>query len=155
MEGKIKIVVIDDERDICLLIKENLEITGRFAVITTSSPLEAEQLCQQEQPDLILMDVVMPNRKGSDIVESLKKDPGTKRIPIIIMSGLGEMVYFKDKDKWSWLPNMPIVKERGEIIHEFNPNIAAQAYGVRAYIDKPFGAKRLIELIDEVLGLSK
>jgi len=46
------------------------------------------------------------------------------------MSGLGEMVYIKDIDKWRWLPNTPIVHERGKVVEERYPWKAAEAYDV-------------------------
>lgn len=151
MAEKKKVVVIDDEEDLCFLVKENLEATGEFEVIAVTDPLTAETVCKQHKPALVLLDVVMPTRKGSDVAKALKKDPLTKSIPIIIMSGLGEMVYFKDKAKWDWLPNRPIVRQRGEVIDEKVPRRAAEAYGVDAYISKPFATPDLVETINYLL----
>jgi len=150
MEKK-RILVIDDEEDLCFLIKENLEQTGKFDVITLSNALEAERTVEIEMPDLVLLDVVMPGKKGSDIATALKNNPVTQRIPIIIMSGLGEMVYYKNLKRWKWLPNRPIVFKRGEVIHESLPEHAAEAYGVDDYIAKPFSTGQLLGLISGVL----
>ena len=153
MNNKKKIVVIDDEKDLCELIKDNLENEeqGKFQVITVNDETKAEETCLGEKPDLILLDVVMPKIKGSEIAKSLKENPQTKNIPIIIMSGLGEMVYFKRKDKWQWLPNRPVVKNRGKIIEEKIPSRAATAYGVEGYIEKPFSIEVLIDIITDIL----
>lgn len=150
METKKKILVIDDDEDLCLLIKDDLEETGKFVVITLTSPINAENVCKKEDPDLILLDIVMPERKGSDVAVALKADPLTQNIPIIIMSGLGELVYQKKEQKWLWLPNRPIVFKRGEVIHERIPERAADAYGVENYIAKPFTTQELLKKIDDI-----
>ncbi len=147
MDQKIKILVVDDERDICILLKESLELEGSFEVVATDNPFEVERLCLSYKPDLIILDVVMPKRSGTEIVLSLKKNEVFGKIPIIIMSGLGEMVYIKKKNKWCWLPNRPVVHERGEICQERTSEKAAQAYGVEDYIEKPFDPDTLIEKI--------
>lgn len=150
MEFKKKILIIDDEEDLCLLLKGNLENTGKFEVITISDPQKTEMACKAINPDLILLDVVMPVRKGGDVVQALRSDPITQNIPIIIMSGLGEMVYLKKRDEWKWLPNRPIVHQRGEIVREHRHERAAAAYGVDDYITKPFVTKELLKVIENV-----
>ena len=155
MAEKKKIMVIDDERDLCLLVKDNLEQKGRFEVVVVTDPLTVEEVCTKEQPDLILLDVVMPKRKGSDVAKSLKEGSQTKHIPIVIMSGLGEMVYFKRKDQWKWIPNQPLGRDQKGVVNESSPKRAAEAYGVDNYIAKPFSTDVLIEVIDDVLMRKK
>lgn len=151
MEQKKKILIIDDEEDLCLLLKNNLEDTGKFEVVTLTEPLKAEEVCRDARPDIILLDVVMPMRKGGDVAKALRDDPRTRRIPIIIMSGLGEMVYMRKRDEWQWLPNRKIVHQRGEVVREHNSERAAQAYGVNDYIAKPFITSALLAVIDDVM----
>jgi len=174
-----KVLMIDDEPDLCLMVKNNLEGTGEFDVVITSrlvanldklvesenfslvetsllgnnssNPEQAEELCQQENPDVLLLDNVMPKRKGSDIVKALKSDSATKHIPIIIVSGKGEMVYSKKKDQFQWLPGNPAARQRGEIIDEKNPQKAAKQYGVEDYVSKPFTTEVLTTVIKEVI----
>jgi DNA-binding response OmpR family regulator len=155
MAEKTKILMIDDEQDLCFIVKANLEDTGNFAVVTTSNPLEAEDLIKRERPDLIMLDVVMPKRKGSDIVLSLKKDPDLKKIPIILVSGKGEMIYNKKKDEFKWMPNNPMVKDRGALPEAKGAEALAQAYGVDDYIAKPFTTDLLVEIVNETLAKSK
>ena len=151
MAGRIKIVMIDDEADLCDLVKSNLEETGRFIVVTTTRPQETLPICLREKPDLILLDIVMPDIKGPELTKQLKDHKETAHIPIIVISGLGEMVYSKKKDKWLWLPNRTIVLTRGKIIKEKDPERAAQAYGVEGYLTKPFTTETLLDVIEEVL----
>lgn len=155
MEPAMKVVVIDDEADICSLVKEGLEQTGRFVVVTATDPFDGERKCKEEKPNVILLDVVMPKKKGQDVVEFLKKDPETKNIPIVIMSGLGEMVYFKQKNQWRWLPNRLIVQQRGDVAQKILPTRAAEAYGVEGYLGKPFNTTSLIEALETTLKIKK
>jgi two-component system alkaline phosphatase synthesis response regulator PhoP len=155
MGEKIKVVMVDDEPDLCLMVKENLEETGRFEVSTTSKPDEVEKVVGQANPDVILLDVVMPKRKGTDIVVALKKSSATRNIPIIMVSGKGEMVYNKKKDEFKWLPNNSLVKERGQLPEGKGAAALTEAYGVQDYISKPFKTELLVQVIDEVLAKAK
>ncbi|MFH1360787.1 MAG: response regulator [Candidatus Omnitrophota bacterium] len=151
MSEKKKIVMIDDEPDLCLLVKGNLEETGEFNVVTHSDPLTAEALIQQEKPDLVLLDNVMKGKKGSEIAQALKKKDETKEIAIIMVSGKGEMVYSRKRDQFQWLPNNPMAQSRGEIVEGKDPQVLSTAYGVDDYVSKPFTTDLLIEVINDVL----
>ena len=154
MADKKKIVMIDDDENACFLAKAMIEQTGKYEVVTSTDPLDAERLCQQEKPDLILLDVVMPKRKGSEVAKSLKRDATTKDIPIIIVSGSGEMVYkkgFFGKFKWQWLPGLSVAKERGTLVDTRYPEKAAKAYGVESFLSKPFYKESLLEEIEYFL----
>ena len=151
MSDKTKIAVIDDEIDLCMMIKNNLEDTGNFEVVATSDPNVAENFVAHESPDLILLDIVMGGRKGTLIIEKLKKDDATKKIPIIVVSGKGEMVFNKRKSEFHWEPNSKIVQERGEMPEGKSAESLSEAYGVDDYISKPFDTELLIQVINEVL----
>ena len=151
MGEKSKILIVDDESDLCLLVKGNLEETKEFDVITCTDPKQVEDLCQKEKPDLLLLDNIMPARKGSDIVKVLKSGEETKNMPIIMISGKGEMVFSKKKGQFQWLPNNPAARSRGEIIEGKDPEELSKAYGVDDYISKPFTTELLIQVIKDVL----
>lgn len=155
MSEKIKIVMIDDEQDFCLLVKANLEDTGAFEVTSTSKPEEAENVVHHEKPDLILVDVVMPGRSGADVIATLKKDEVAKTIPIIVVSGKGEMVYNKRKGHFKWIPHSKVTKQRGELPDVSGVEALAEAYGVNDYISKPCTTEVLIEVIKDVLAKTK
>ena len=93
-----KILVVDDEEHLCELMKKCLEESGNFSVTTTSSPIEALKICKSQKPDLIILDVVMPEMEGPEVVRTLKKDPSTNNIKIIVTSGGGEMVFDHTQD---------------------------------------------------------
>ncbi|HOW36404.1 MAG TPA: response regulator [Candidatus Omnitrophota bacterium] len=155
MADKIKILMIDDEPDLCTLVKANLEETGEFEVVTTTQPQEAESLCLRENPNLILLDNIMPSRKGADIAKALKGNADTKNIPIIMVSGKGEMVYSRKKGQFQWLPNNPLAVGRGQISDAKDAEGLAKSYGVDDYVSKPFKTELLIEVIKDVLARRK
>jgi CheY-like chemotaxis protein len=150
-----KILVVDDEKDLCELVKKVLEKTGKYKVDTISDPEKVIEVCRQLKPDLILLDIVMPNLKGTELIQILKGSPQTMKIYIIVTSGLGEMVYRLKEEKWHWEPNRPIVKTRGEVIHEKHAARAAEAYGVDDFLAKPFSPDTLRQVIDEVFSRRK
>ncbi len=81
-----KILVVDDQKDICDLIKERL-IQNNFSVLVASNGQDAVELSRSEHPDLILLDVAMPDLDGYQTCEMLKGDKATKDIPIIFLTG--------------------------------------------------------------------
>ena len=81
-----KILVVDDELDICEILKYNLETEG-FEVATASSAEEALELPLQEY-SLILLDVMMGEMSGFQMARKLKSNPSTARIPIIFITAL-------------------------------------------------------------------
>jgi len=155
MADKIKVAMIDDEMDLCLLVKGNLEETGEFTVVASADPQNAEQFIKQELPDVVLLDNVMPDRMGSEIAKLLKKDETTRRIPIIMVSGKGEMVYNKKKQDFQWIPNNPLAQKRGKLPEVKGSEALAGAYGVDDYISKPFATEVLVDVIKEVLKAKK
>ncbi len=89
-ESQGKIIVIDDE---ILIIKrlEALLIPRHYEVISASNGEAALKLVLQEQPDLILLDVLMPGMNGFEVCRQLKDDPVTRLIPVVLMTALGEV----------------------------------------------------------------
>jgi PAS domain S-box-containing protein len=82
----VSILVVDDERDIVDLLRDWLTL-HRYQVLTTASSLEALALAEAEHPDLILMDVVMPEMTGIEACRALRKNESTSSIPIILITG--------------------------------------------------------------------
>lgn len=150
MPKKFKLVMVDDEQDLCTLVKKNLEDMGDFEVVTSSHPMTVEDLLRREKPDLLLLDMVMPKRKGDDVLAGIKKDPALKDIPIILVSGRGEMVFDGDKS-FKWIPNNPLAREQGELPNVRGTEALRQAYGVDEYVSKPFETAILAKIIKEVL----
>ena len=88
MKQKKKILIIDDESDFSFFIKKNLEHSGEFTVITSDKGEEGIEMARKENPDLILLDIVMPKVSGPDVAETLLSDPLTHKIPLIFLTAV-------------------------------------------------------------------
>lgn len=115
-----KILIAEDERDIRDLIKYSLQLVG-FEVILTTNGVEAVELAQSEQPDLIIMDVRMPKMTGYQALEALKSNPRTAHIPIVFLTAR------PDRDR------------------------ASSMEGVEDFILKPFEIDYLARRVQEIL----
>jgi CheY-like chemotaxis protein len=83
---KKRILVVDDEAAITRLVRLNLERTGRYEVREENDAARALTAAQEYQPDLILLDVIMPELDGSDVVARLKTDARLKNVPIVFLT---------------------------------------------------------------------
>ena len=79
------ILAIDDDSDVLDLITLKLGEAG-FRVVTASSGAEGLPMVARELPDLIILDVMMPEMSGFDVCRSLKRNPFSKDIPIILLT---------------------------------------------------------------------
>ena len=86
---KYKIMVVDDEPDIVKLVKISLEMAN-FEVVEAFGGQEALDKVQAAQPDLILLDIMMPDINGFQVCEKIKADPATKHIPVILLTAKGQ-----------------------------------------------------------------
>lgn len=80
-----KILVIDDESNILLMVSQRLKIHG-YEVITALSGDQGLDRALQDNPDLVLLDHVMPDMDGAEILERLKREPRTCHIPVIMFT---------------------------------------------------------------------
>ena len=116
------ILVVDDEEDILLLCRVNLEFEG-YKVVTASSGVEGLRLAQELHPAMVLLDVMMPTMDGWHVLEALKGDESTAEIPVVRLTA---RVQGEDQDRgWSG--------------------------GAADYIMKPFSPVALLETIRSVL----
>jgi CheY-like chemotaxis protein len=86
--SKKTILIIDDEEDFCYFVKLNLEQTGNFEVLTANNGTDGINIAKRYQPDLVLLDIIMPNMTGTQVAESLRADKATKDIPIIFVTAI-------------------------------------------------------------------
>lgn len=119
---KKKILVVDDERDIIELLEYNLQREG-YKVLKAMTGEEALDLIERSLPDLIILDLMLPNLDGLEICRILKRDKKTASLPIIILSAKGE---------------------ESDII-------VGLELGADDYITKPFSPKVLIARVKTVL----
>jgi len=80
-----RILAVDDEKHILRLVQINLEKAG-YDVVTASNGQEALDQVAKHQPDLVVMDVMMPVMDGLDALKKLKSEPATARIPVIMLT---------------------------------------------------------------------
>lgn len=83
---KKKVLVVDDEKDIVDILKYNLERENEFEVYTAKDGREALELTEQITPDLILLDIMMPEVNGFEVCKQLKNNSGTSKIPVIFLT---------------------------------------------------------------------
>jgi DNA-binding response OmpR family regulator len=121
-----KILLVDDDLPILTAMLIRLTKSG-FDVITASDGLEGITRAENELPDLILLDNVMPKMDGLTALTKLRASEKTKHIPVIMVTSLA------DEDKIT----------------------SAQEGGANDYVVKPFSYSVMSEKIDKVLGANK
>jgi len=80
-----KILAVDDEKHIVRLVQVNLERAG-YEVVTANDGKEALEKVESEKPDLLVLDVMMPYMDGFEVLQSLRRNPGTRDIPVIMLT---------------------------------------------------------------------
>src|SRR2546423_5061643 len=91
--GEVRVLVIDDEAPIRLLCRVNLEAEG-IAVLEAADGTTGLELARSDQPDVVLLDVMMPGLDGWRVAEELLEDDRTRGIPIIFLTARAE---FRDR----------------------------------------------------------
>jgi len=82
-----RVMVVDDNPDNMMLMRDLLSSRG-YEVIAAPHAEEAERHMRFDQPDLILLDVVMPGKSGYELCREIKEDPQTRLIPVVLITGL-------------------------------------------------------------------
>lgn len=121
-----KVFLVEDEQSIITLVEYNLKKEG-FKVSVSSNGEEALHEIKEQEPDLVLLDWMLPDLSGIDICRSLKKDKKFQDLPIIMLTAKGQ-----EEDK-----------------------VAALNAGADDYITKPFGHAELVARINALLRRSK
>ena len=119
---KQRILAIDDEVDVLSIVRGLLN-TGGFAVDTAESGPEGLEKARANRPDLILLDLKMPEMNGLEVFERLRKDSETAMVPVIFLTA----------------------------IDDSDLKATAVALGVDKYVTKPFDGLELIEIVRRTL----
>jgi CheY-like chemotaxis protein len=85
---KPRILIIDNNRDFTHSAKLALERTGRYSVWEENEPSRAHQTAQRVKPDLILLDIVMPETDGGEVAARIESDPILHRTPVVFLTAL-------------------------------------------------------------------
>lgn len=83
---KKKILMVDDEVSLTRMVKLNLESTGQYEMRTENKGAQALDAARAFKPDLVFLDIVMPDVEGSEVARQLKEDPVLKNTPIVFMT---------------------------------------------------------------------
>ncbi len=118
------ILSVDDERDVTDLVKFHLVRAG-YEVVTAATGREALQRIAEHHPDLILLDLMLPDIDGFGVSEILRRDPSTATIPIVILTA------------WATTDAKHLGLELGAL----------------DYLTKPFSPKKLVERVHQLLSL--
>ena len=86
--SKKKILVVDDEASLTRMLRKNLEATGKYEVREENSGALAYASAQQFQPDLVLLDVMMPDMDGGSVAAQIKDDENLEHIPIVFLTAI-------------------------------------------------------------------
>src|SRR5919106_1381441 len=87
MTDKAKILVVDDSADIVEILADLLEAND-YAVCTAGTGLEALAQIEREQPDLLLLDVLMPNLTGYEVCRKIRENPATVVLPVVMLTAM-------------------------------------------------------------------
>jgi len=123
--GKRKVLVVDDDRDLVELIVDVLERDGRFETRTVNNGFDAGMMVKEYRPDLIVLDVMLPDINGKEVCQRVRNDSSLDEVKIICISGMVE------ENKISEL----------------------KAAGANDFLQKPFDTERLIERLCALLDI--
>ncbi len=84
-----KILIVEDEIPLLKALADRFTREG-FTALEAKDGLEGLSLAQQEHPDLILLDIIMPGMDGMEMLEKLKLNPESKDIPVILLTNIGD-----------------------------------------------------------------
>ncbi|WP_226468412.1 response regulator [Luteimonas panaciterrae] len=118
-----RILIVDDSPSQLMGIRRIIEKLGH-AALTAEDGAAGVELAQRELPDLILMDVVMPNLNGFQATRSITRDPRTAKIPVVLVTT-------KDQD---------------------TDRVWGLRQGAKAYLTKPFSEADLAKVIAELIA---
>jgi two-component system cell cycle response regulator DivK len=117
------VLIIEDEEDAADLFAEMMRVSG-FRVLKTSSSAPALTMMTAEKPDIVLLDIMMPDISGLDILRQMQADPELANIPVVVVSA----------------KSMP-----ADIKHGMEA-------GASTYLTKPVGFLELKEAVERALG---
>lgn len=86
---KTKILLVDDEPDVLEILSKKLEAAG-FLTVKASDGNEGLKKTREEKPDLVLLDIMMPDKDGFTMLRELQSEPGSRSIPVIMVSAKSE-----------------------------------------------------------------
>ena len=123
--GKRKALVVDDDEELVGLISDVLDLDGRFEVRTVNNGFDAGMVVKEYHPDIIVLDVMLPDINGKDVCQRVRNDKTLDDVKIICISGMVE----------------------GDKVDEL------KAAGADEFMQKPFDVEELVERICHLLDV--
>ena len=117
------VLIIEDEEDAAELFAEMMRVSG-FRVLKTSKSAPAIAMMTADKPDVVLLDIMMPEISGLDILRQMRRDPNLANIPVVMVTAKG----------------MPADIKNG------------MEAGASTYLTKPVGFMELKEAVERILG---
>jgi CheY-like chemotaxis protein len=121
-----KLLMADDESGVRSLVRMTFEGDG-YEILEASDGNQALKLAREHQPDLVLLDVAMPGMSGFDVCRSLKEDPETQQIKVIMLTAKAQQMDIEE----------------------------GQKSGADDYFTKPFSPVVLMKKVEEIFGANK
>jgi len=118
------VLIIEDEEDAAELFSEMMRVSG-FRVLKTSKSVPAISMMTADKPDIVLLDIMMPEISGLDILRQMRRDPNLSNIPVVVLTA----------------KSMPSDIKNG------------MEAGASTYLTKPVGFNDLKDAVERALGL--
>ena len=125
--GKRKVLIVDDDEELVELLTDVFEKDGRFDIRTANNGFDAGMLVKEFRPDLVVLDVMLPDINGKEVCQRVRSDSNLETVKIICISGMVE------QDKVADL----------------------RAAGADDFIQKPFTVDRLLERACDLLEIER
>lgn len=126
------VLVVDDEQDAVTIVETMLSELDGVSTISANDGESGLAKAKEAKPDLVILDVQMPGKNGFEVFTELRKDEGTKDIPVVMLTGVAEKtgVAFSGEDMKDFLGKEP-----------------------EGYIEKPVEPEKLQQTVSQILGL--
>lgn len=125
--GQKKVLIVDDEKDFSEMVRDYLALKGELEVEVADSGFQAGFTVARFKPDLILMDIMMPDMDGFEVYRMLRDDPDTRHIPVVACTA------YRDP--------------------EIDQRIASEQFD--GFVEKPLTLDALLELVRTKLGIAE
>jgi DNA-binding response OmpR family regulator len=124
-----KVLIIDDDADIRSIARLALSRVGGMEVIEATGGADGVRRAREEQPDVVLLDMMMPTMDGSETLALLRSQPSTATTPVIFLTA---------KAVGAEVDRMTALGAAGVLIKPFDPRTLSAA--VRALVNRPIGS---------------
>ena len=143
-----EVLIVDDSEENVAFMQEILEEMGLPSRVARNGK-EGMQALEEKRPDLVLLDIMMPRKSGVKVFQEMKRDPELEKIPIIIVTGLGEVTGVdidtgREEEKETY---------QDDIVRRFGAALRKQLAGLTpdGLVEKPIDPPQLIAKIKELL----